>query len=137
MTIDKCPRCGSGAIIPLKPKGYYSGYSGPEDYQCHDCNIMFYEDASYDDDENSSSDEVHDSSNINEIVVTLKIPKQYYEAGLVVSRLLDFKSFSEYAEYAVKESIEMEVNGRGDIDYNSNKSALDKVHIPRIHPKER
>ena len=66
----------------------------------------------------------------------MKIPKQYYEAGLVVSHLLNFNSFAEYAKDAVEESIRMNVQGDGDLNYNAHKSILEDNKHKRLVSKE-
>lgn len=51
------------------------------------------------------------SSNDDEVIVTLKMSKQYYETGLAAMKRLDFKSFDEYCSHAVMQDIYAEVEG--------------------------
>jgi hypothetical protein len=64
--------------------------------------------------------------NLNETIVTLRLPKKYYRTGIMIYQLLGYPSFEDYVNDCVMVCIDRDVNGGGSLDINIENRDVEK-----------
>jgi hypothetical protein len=72
----------------------------------------------------NNNDNNNNQNNNTEVIVTLKIPKNYYKAGYAISHLLGFESFDEYVSDVVMSNVDMDLDGGGSLNIEDSKKML-------------
>jgi hypothetical protein len=65
----------------------------------------------------------------SETTVTVTLPQNYKEAALLISRFLGYSSFDDFVSEAVKQNIDMQVDGGGDLRIGPDIDLRKNLHL--------